>query len=149
MQSLYNDGAFGIHTRSLRYGKLVTGELVTVQPSLIRRSKSHFALYPWGVEVILGLNGYIWVGMPRRELSEQDLNEIYSASVQTIDRGQREAISRTRNVIVILDRHSMSIDQESIAKLYECTLSMPASDIIRKVNPQDSLEYPPRVQRDQ
>jgi hypothetical protein len=73
-----------LHTRSLKYGKvsssalpsvqslsspslqLRNGQLVTVPASLIRRLKSHFYTLPppcgpQGVDVILGVNGYIWV----------------------------------------------------------------------------------------
>jgi len=32
-----------------------------VPPILVRRLKSHFLSLPCGVDIILGLNGYIWV----------------------------------------------------------------------------------------
>src|SRR5271154_202861 len=41
--------------------KLRNGVLVTIPPFLIRRLKSHFVTLPCGVDVILGLNGFIWV----------------------------------------------------------------------------------------
>lgn len=34
---------------------------MTVPPSLIVRLKSHFHSLPFGVDLIIGLNGYIWV----------------------------------------------------------------------------------------
>lgn len=34
---------------------------MTVPPILVRRLKSHFISLPCGVDLILGLNGYIWV----------------------------------------------------------------------------------------
>ncbi len=37
------------------------GQLVTVPPALIVRLKSHFHSLPFGVDLIVGLNGYIWV----------------------------------------------------------------------------------------
>jgi exosome complex RNA-binding protein Rrp4 len=82
-----------LHTRSLRYGKVLllsnfgsldqtvtdisfckptkqlrNGLLLTVPPSLIRRLKSHFHTLPppcgpLGVDVIMGVNGYIWVSV--------------------------------------------------------------------------------------
>ena len=42
VQSLFQDGSVGLHTRSLRYGKLRNGALVSVPPVLVRRHKSHF-----------------------------------------------------------------------------------------------------------
>lgn len=65
VQSIFNDGSVGLHTRSLRYGKLRNGVLVAVPPVLIRRLKSHFItlreLRGGGVDLVLGLNGLIWV----------------------------------------------------------------------------------------
>jgi hypothetical protein len=41
--------------------QLRNGQLVSVPPILIRRLKSHFCSLPSGVDLILGLNGYIWI----------------------------------------------------------------------------------------
>ena len=41
--------------------QLRNGQLVVVPPALIRRLKSHFTSLPCGVDLILGLNGYVWV----------------------------------------------------------------------------------------
>eukprot|EP00271_Cylindrocystis_brebissonii_P016426 TRINITY_DN39970_c0_g1_i1.p1 TRINITY_DN39970_c0_g1~~TRINITY_DN39970_c0_g1_i1.p1 ORF type:complete len:406 (-),score=83.55 TRINITY_DN39970_c0_g1_i1:247-1464(-) len=65
VQSSHQDGSATLHTRSLKYGKLEGGQLVRVPPYLIRRLKHHFCtLEPPGVGVILGCNGYVWVGQP-------------------------------------------------------------------------------------
>jgi exosome complex component RRP4 len=78
VQSFFVDGTMSLHTRSLTYGKvcrkactsalkthpatqLRNGQLVCVPPILIRRLKSHFVSLPCNVDLILGLNGYIWV----------------------------------------------------------------------------------------
>jgi exosome complex component RRP4 len=81
VQAFFADGAMSLHTRSLKYGKvcfkpetrfiynsacchypqLRNGQLVSVPPILIRRLKSHFCSLPSGVDLILGLNGYIWI----------------------------------------------------------------------------------------
>lgn len=65
VQSVFQDGSVGLHTRSLRYGKLRNGALAVVPPVLIRRHKSHFLslmqLPEKGVDLVLGLNGWIWV----------------------------------------------------------------------------------------
>jgi exosome complex component RRP4 len=55
-----------LHTRSLKYGKLRNGQLVIIPPHLIRRLKSHFhhlppPCGPKGVDIIIGLNGLVWV----------------------------------------------------------------------------------------
>lgn len=60
-QSVFNDGSVGLHTRSLRYGKLRNGELAHVQPVLIQRLKSHFVhLERANIDLTIGMNGYIW-----------------------------------------------------------------------------------------
>ncbi|KAI9136166.1 hypothetical protein BKA69DRAFT_1105751 [Paraphysoderma sedebokerense] len=61
IQSFFSDGSIGLHTRSVKYGKLRNGSFVSVASSLVKRCKSHFHSLPCGVDVILGLNGYIWV----------------------------------------------------------------------------------------
>ncbi|KDN41332.1 hypothetical protein K437DRAFT_258321 [Tilletiaria anomala UBC 951] len=61
VQSVFNDGSVGLHTRSLRYGKLRNGDLAVVQPGLIQRLKSHFVfLERANIDITLGMNGYVW-----------------------------------------------------------------------------------------
>ncbi len=63
--------------------QLRNGQLVTVPPILIRRLKSHFFALPCGVDIILGINGYIWVSKHIKEheqVGEQafDAEAVYS-----------------------------------------------------------------------
>lgn len=51
---------------------------MTVSPILVRRLKSHFLTLPCGVDLILGLNGYIWVSKHVKE-SEQEGEEGFDA----------------------------------------------------------------------
>lgn len=101
VQSFFADGAMSLHTRSLTYGKvsggsrcssrskahptaqLRNGQLVCVPPILIRRLKSHFVSLPCNVDLILGLNGYIWVSKhikQNRQPGEEglDAESVYS-----------------------------------------------------------------------
>src|SRR6267378_4504172 len=100
-QAFFADGTMSLHTRSLTYGKvpgsvfcsgdevsdrciqLRNGQLICVPPILIRRLKSHFVSLPCGVDLILGLNGYIWVskniGRNRQQGDEGlDAESVYS-----------------------------------------------------------------------
>lgn len=81
VQSVQKDGTLVLHTRSLRYGKLDNGVLITVPPSLVGRRKNHFVTLKGlfsakkegesamdvdeegegDVDVYLGLNGGIWI----------------------------------------------------------------------------------------
>ena len=85
VQQVQRDGTLILHTRSLRYGKLDNGVLVTVPPTLVGRRKNHFVSIKGlggkpvengkdgesssmdvddeegDVDVYLGLNGGIWI----------------------------------------------------------------------------------------
>ena len=64
MQAVGSDGGVALHTRSTRYGRLSRGQLVKVPPRLVPRLKSHFCpLTSHGVDVLLGCNGWLWVGV--------------------------------------------------------------------------------------
>ncbi|KAB1203132.1 Exosome complex component rrp4 [Morella rubra] len=55
----------GLHlqARSQKYGKLERGQMLTVPPYLVKRRKQHFHhLEQYGVDLIFGCNGFIWVG---------------------------------------------------------------------------------------
>lgn len=100
VQAFFADGAMSLHTRSLKYGKvciyatnlsaekhltgtqsntqLRNGQLVIIPPILVRRLKSHFISLPCGVDLILGLNGYIWVSKHVKD-SEQEGEEGFDA----------------------------------------------------------------------
>lgn len=111
----------GVHTRNLKYGKLVTGELVTIQTGLIRRSRSHFLVLEWGVEVILGVNGFVWVGKPRKSPDQQDLDAIYSSALESVDAEERKLIARTRNCLLAMNLAFILIDEETICKVFEAS----------------------------
>ena len=57
--------------------------LVTVPPILVRRLKSHFVALPSGVDLVLGLNGYIWISKHVKEFEQEgeegfDAEAVYS-----------------------------------------------------------------------
>lgn len=67
VQTLYQDGAASLHTRSLKYGKLRNGVFLKVPSSFIIRAKNHSHNLPGSVSIIIGVNGYIWL---RKTLEE-------------------------------------------------------------------------------
>ena len=72
VQAFFQDGAMSLHTRSLKYGKLQGGVLVEVAPSLMRRLKQHFHCFDFGVKVIFGMSGFVWVShISEGEAAEQ------------------------------------------------------------------------------
>ena len=63
--------------------QLRNGMLVTVPPILVRRLKSHFVALPSGVDLVLGLNGYIWISKHVKEFEQEgeegfDAEAVYS-----------------------------------------------------------------------
>ena len=56
--------------------QLKNGQLVTVPPALIVRLKSHFHSLPFGVDLIVGLNGYIWVSKTVAKTLNADGEEV-------------------------------------------------------------------------
>ncbi|TFY83642.1 hypothetical protein EWM64_g361 [Hericium alpestre] len=124
VQAFFADGAMSLHTRSLKYGKLRNGQLVTVPPILVRRLKSHFYTLPCGVDLILGLNGYIWVSKHVKESEQEgeegfDAEAVYSNKNDDIDEATRTAISRVTNIIRVLAAHSTPLTDAILLEAYE------------------------------
>lgn len=61
IQMISADGVVSLHTRSLRYGKLENGQFLSIPSSLIKRLPQHNVTMPWGVDILLGRNGYVWI----------------------------------------------------------------------------------------
>ncbi|CAK1548237.1 unnamed protein product [Leptosia nina] len=131
VQSIYSDGSLALHTRSLKYGKLWQGVMVKVFPSLIARRKNHFHILPCGISVILGNNGFIWMGPQAQNLVSREKDDnLVSASenednydcykgLQTVTRSNREAIARLKNCIAALVASKMMLDVTTLIFAYE------------------------------
>ncbi|PFH51003.1 hypothetical protein AMATHDRAFT_143578 [Amanita thiersii Skay4041] len=131
VQAFFSDGAMSLHTRSLKYGKLRNGQLVSVSPALIRRLKSHFISLPCGVDLILGLNGYIWVSKHVKENEQEgeegfDAEAVYSNQNDEIDMPTRSAISRVTNIIRVLASHFVPLSDTIILDAYEWAMEQDA-----------------------
>ncbi|KAG6888476.1 hypothetical protein C0995_008049 [Termitomyces sp. Mi166 len=127
VQAFFSDGAMSLHTRSLKYGKLRNGQLVTVPPILVRRLKSHFISLPCGVDLILGLNGYIWVNKHVKETDQEgeegfDAEAVYSNLNDHIDESTRTAISRVTNIIRVFASHFVPLTDTLLLEAYEWTV---------------------------
>ncbi|KIP04213.1 hypothetical protein PHLGIDRAFT_31465 [Phlebiopsis gigantea 11061_1 CR5-6] len=124
VQAFFADGAMSLHTRSLKYGKLRNGQLVIVPPALIRRLKSHFTSLPCGVDLILGLNGYIWVSKHVKDSDREgedgfDAEAVYSNRNDDIDCATRTAIARVTNIIRALAAHWQPLTDAVLLEAYE------------------------------
>ncbi|WVQ99203.1 hypothetical protein IAU59_006335 [Kwoniella sp. CBS 9459] len=128
VQAFFGDGAMSLHTRSLKYGKLRNGQLLVVSPQLIRRLKSHFhhippPCGPTGVDIILGLNGYVWVSagttQEKREGGDGfDAEGVYSDKNDDITPEGRQAVSLISNIIKLVAAEGIPLTETLIGEAY-------------------------------
>eukprot|EP01147_Barroeca_monosierra_P006411 gene6411-9312_t len=119
------DGALSLHTRSLRYGRLGAGIFMRVPPVLVRRSKNHFHTLPSGVAVVLGNNGYIWIGASLEEDTTRTRNHDTVISDET-----RKRMARVRNAIAALSERMLSIFDTTIVFTYDDSLHMDEQEML-------------------
>ncbi|PXF45489.1 Exosome complex component RRP4 [Gracilariopsis chorda] len=108
VQERRKDGSVALHTRSLRYGKLSAGQLVTVQSELVKRAKKHFHELPCGVHTILGNNGFIFLSQTRKGAISLEM---------------RRRIARVANSILALDSEFIAIGPDTIMDVYQTSLA--------------------------
>ena len=128
VHQFYGDGALSLHTRSLKYGKLANGQFVRVRPSLIKRLKQHFfTLKSCGVDVVLGMNGYIFITAhhhfdgadTQRYSAEKLLKEKEFRAQRVLSREDRLSICRVHNAILLLRELRTPVTPERIEAILE------------------------------
>eukprot|EP00200_Dunaliella_tertiolecta_P011663 CAMPEP_0202388924 /NCGR_PEP_ID=MMETSP1127-20130417/80199_1 /ASSEMBLY_ACC=CAM_ASM_000462 /TAXON_ID=3047 /ORGANISM="Dunaliella tertiolecta, Strain CCMP1320" /LENGTH=310 /DNA_ID=CAMNT_0048990517 /DNA_START=228 /DNA_END=1160 /DNA_ORIENTATION=- len=135
VQSVQTDGSVALHTRSLKYGLLVGGQLVQVPPALVKRQKQHFhTLEAIGVDLILGCNGLLWVqphASPPPQSSIQGGTDGDADSKKPTEnaptkppcsRHQLEVVARVGNAIRALAHSYLAIYPTTIMETYELAL---------------------------
>ncbi|KAL8727494.1 MAG: hypothetical protein Q9166_006018 [cf. Caloplaca sp. 2 TL-2023] len=154
VQSVYQDGAASLHTRSLRYGKLRNGIFLRVSGTgggagVIRARRQVWTVNTANgggdVDVVLGVNGYIWICKHSRgELvasSEEakKMNEItrmeetvsesmYSNRNDEIPPQTRREIARLSGCVKSLVENSIRVDEDMVMAAYRDSLD-PDGDI--------------------
>jgi exosome complex component RRP4 len=69
------DASVALHMRSNKYCKLRKGQIVHIPSKLIRRQSSHFIdVQGKGVQIIIGCNGWIWVGLIDKKARRDELS---------------------------------------------------------------------------
>ncbi|GAA93466.1 uncharacterized protein L969DRAFT_86167 [Mixia osmundae IAM 14324] len=145
VQALYANGEMSLHTRSLKFGKLRNGVLVRVQSQLIVRQKSHFHALPCGVNLIIGMNGWIWIYQPSPaesntsrnngigadglETTDTDASMLYSSTNDPLDNVIMIAIARTAAVIQALANNNVPLTDSSIAEAYEVSQELEIDEL--------------------
>lgn len=144
VHSIMADGSVALHARSLKYGKLQNGVFTSVPSALVPRLKYHFVSLPCKVDIVLGLNGFIWLTEPHEEaevaaaaggaggaataeedaaaaelgLAEAVERRKQAAAARTIGPSARERIARVLNCITALASMEHMVEPASIMALY-------------------------------
>ncbi|KAL3960849.1 hypothetical protein ACCO45_005966 [Purpureocillium lilacinum] len=138
VQQLHQDGAASLHTRSLKYGKLRNGVFVGVTGTgggggVVRSKRqvwtTEAANGAGKIDVLLGVNGYIWIsrhveGDPAAEaaginrMEETVSSKVYSSQNDDIDVATMREIARFRSVILALVENGLRVDEDTVTRAY-------------------------------
>ncbi|KAI0096066.1 hypothetical protein GGR51DRAFT_544386 [Nemania sp. FL0031] len=160
VQQLYGDGAAVLHTRSLKYGKLRNGLFISVSGTgggggVVRARRQAFAMDinvgvgkggaaddAEKIDVILGVNGYIWISKhvegegPAAETSTTAITRVeesvglnvYSSQNDEIPTSTMREIARVRGVIDALVEHGLRVDEEMVVRGYQEAVELARGD---------------------
>ncbi|KAI9267387.1 exosome component 2-like protein [Sporodiniella umbellata] len=133
VQTFYGDGTIGLHTRGFKFCKLRNGSFICVPPALVQRCKSQFHSLPCGVDIILGLNGYVWIHKKFKTVvgDETDTSIYYSSKNDTITEEERQEIARVTNCISALAKQYMHINDSIIVYTYEASLEYSVRELLK------------------
>lgn len=148
---MYQDGAASLHTRSLKYGKLRNGVFLSVSGTggggggVVRSRRQVWTVQTANgggeVDVVLGVNGYIWIckhvggelvegkggrdgglGMGVNNLEEKVGEGMYENRNETIGEETRREIARLSGCVRALVELGCRVDEEMVMKTYESSL---------------------------
>lgn len=140
VQSLYQDGSASLHTRSLKYGKLRNGVFMSISGTgggggVVRARRQLWTIDTMNgggkVDVILGVNGYIWINKHIEvaggetaitRMEESVSATVYSSQNDEIGPETRKEIARIRGVIVLLVEEGLRVDEDMVMKGYEAAV---------------------------
>jgi exosome complex component RRP4 len=149
VQSLHQDGGASLHTRSLKYGKLRNGIFVRVSGTgggggvvRSRRQVWTFNAANGGgrIDVILGVNGYIWISKHVEmqsegetetsitRIEESTTSRVYSSQNDQIGPETRREIARIRGVITCLVEAGLRVDEDMVMDGYKAAVEVEMED---------------------
>ncbi|GJR81826.1 exosome complex component RRP4 [Tanacetum coccineum] len=137
VRDFMRDGSLQLQARSQKYGKLEKGQMLTISPYLVKRRKQHFHhLEQYGIDLILGCNGFIWVGehvettdnMIEDEPTKPESQDITSMSLEEQEQTYtpletRQNICRIANAIRVLSTLGFSITIDVILEIVDLSTS--------------------------
>lgn len=142
VQSIYQDGAASLHTRSLKYGKLRNGVFLAISGTgggggVVRSRRQVWTVNTGNgggeVDVVLGVNGYIWISkhtsteaatsqVSITKMEETVSSSIYSSRNDEIAPATRREIARIAGCIRALVEAKDRVDEEMVMRAYEASL---------------------------
>ena len=136
VHSIGPDGGLSLQSRSVRFGKCSNGICVTVPCHIIRRLKQHFVTLPCGVDLIIGVNGWIWMNeavdytpAPRVnaaadvDVDDELLAKKREAAVKPLSHETRLTLARVHNAIVVLREAFLPVAPDTIMSVYDASVS--------------------------
>lgn len=144
VQQLHQDGAASLHTRSLKYGKLRNGVFASLSGTgggggVVRSKRQVWTMEVANaggeVDVLLGVNGYIWIskhieseaaleGAAVNRLEENISSKVYSSQNDHVEVNTMREIARIRSVILALVEHGLKVDEDSVTRAYQEAVEM-------------------------
>ena len=144
---MYQDGAASLHTRSLKYGKLRNGVFLAVSGTgggggVVRARRQVWTVHTGNgggeVDVVLGVNGYIWIckhvseeelveGKGGAQVSITSLDDRVSESMYSNRNGEigaatRREIARLAGCVRALVEGGVRVDEDMVMRAYEASL---------------------------
>ncbi|XP_054784608.1 exosome complex component RRP4 homolog [Prosopis cineraria] len=120
----------GLHlqARSQKYGKLKRGQLLTVTPYLVKKQKQHIHhIEQYGIDLILGCNGFIWVGEhveAKDDMIDDQANQSEGQEQNFTALETRKYICRTANAVRVLSNLGFNMTLEIIKETVNLSLSL-------------------------
>lgn len=148
VQSIYSDGGASLHTRSLKYGKLRNGYFLSVTGTgggggVVRSRRQIWTVSVANgggeVDIILGVNGYIWIAkhvepvvegadVSITRIEESVSESIYSSQNDDIGPATRREMARLAGCIKALNEGGARVDEETIMRAYEAAVDLQFGD---------------------
>lgn len=146
VQSIYHDGSASLHTRSLKYGKLRNGVFLAVSGTgggggVVRARRQVWTVHTshggGEVDVVLGVNGYIWIsqhssgaadstshggGMTSARFNDVVSSSVYANRNDPIPPATRREIARLAGCIRALVECGVRVDEEMVMRAYEASV---------------------------
>lgn len=151
VQSLHQDNTAALHTRSLKYGKLrnglftslsgAGGGILSRRGGVVRSKRQTFTLNTAAgeIDVVLGVNGYIFISAHTKSATEQKdvsitrLEEgvsetLYSSQNDDIAPGVLREITRVSTLIKGLVACGRRVDEDMIVRVYDGAIELEAEE---------------------